>query len=144
MVTLIWFLATFAAMTTLAYVAARGMAWAVTFAIAVVVAWGFRMLPGPLWLLLGFAFVLRAPVLLLPRLRRALISDAVLKVYRRVLPAMSQTEQDAIDAGTVWWDAQLFSGEPDWGKLFSYPQPKLSPDEQAFLERETEALCRMT
>jgi len=76
-------------------------------------------------------------------LRRALISRPLLGWYRGQLPAMSQTEQEAIDAGTVWWDGDLFSGRPDWAKLLALPKPALSADEQAFLDNETEQLCAM-
>src|SRR5579885_1231146 len=70
-------------------------------------------------LLILYAIV--APVLVVPALRRALVSDHVLAIFRRILPDMSQTEKEAIDAGTVWWDADLFSGKPDWRKLLAYP-----------------------
>ncbi|MGC8160117.1 hypothetical protein ACP3WZ_26690, partial [Salmonella enterica] len=59
----------------------------------------------------------------------------------KIMPEMSPTERDAIEAGTVWWDAELFSGRPDWKRLLSSPQPRLSPEEQAFLDVETEKLC---
>ncbi len=65
--------------------------------------------------------------------RRTLVSAPLLAAYRRILPPMSQTEQEAIDAGTVWWDGELFSGRPDWSKLAAYPQPVLTPEEQAFV-----------
>jgi acyl-CoA dehydrogenase len=77
-------------------------------------------------------------------LRRALFSDRVLAIYRRILPDMSQTEKEAIDAGTVWWDADLFSGTPDWNKLLATPEPKLSAEEQAFLDGPVEEVCAMT
>ncbi|HUL82054.1 MAG TPA: acyl-CoA dehydrogenase, partial [Gammaproteobacteria bacterium] len=64
-------------------------------------------------------------------------------VYRRMLPSMSRTEQDALEAGGIWWDGELFSGIPDWRKLLRLPPPKLTPDEQAFLDGPTEELCRM-
>jgi acyl-CoA dehydrogenase len=56
---------------------------------------------------------------------------------------MSQTEREAIDAGTVWWDGDLFSGRPDWNKLLAVPQPRLTAEEQSFLDNETEQLCAM-
>ncbi|MCK9469836.1 MAG: acyl-CoA dehydrogenase family protein, partial [Porticoccaceae bacterium] len=76
-------------------------------------------------------------------LRRRLISDPALKWFRKVLPKVSDTEQEALDAGTVWWDAQLFSGDPDWNKLLTAPAPRLSAEEQAFLDGPVETLCRM-
>ncbi len=75
--------------------------------------------------------------------RRILISDRVLLRFRKVLPAMSQTERDALEAGTVWWDGELFGGRPDWNKLLAYPAPALTAEEQAFLDGPVEELCRM-
>ena len=57
---------------------------------------------------------------------------------------MSQTEKDALEAGTVWWEGELFAGKPDWRKLQGYPWPKLTDEEQAFLDNETAELCRLT
>ena len=76
-------------------------------------------------------------------LRRALISNRFLKIYKRMLPAMSSTEREALEAGTVWWDGELFTGAPDWHKLLSAKAPKLSPEEQAFIDGPCEELCRM-
>jgi acyl-CoA dehydrogenase len=72
-----------------------------------------------------------------------LVSGPVLELYKRVLPAMSATEREAIEAGTVWWDAALFSGDPDWDRLLELPAPRLSKEEQAFLDGPVEELCRM-
>jgi acyl-CoA dehydrogenase len=92
---------------------------------------------------LGAVFVLLAAVLNVPWLRRLALTDHVLALYRRILPDMSQTEKEAIDAGTVWWDADLFSGKPDWDKLLATPAPQLSAEEQAFLDGPVEELCAM-
>jgi acyl-CoA dehydrogenase len=143
MLTLLWIIAVFVCFLGLAYVSAGGIAWAVALAAALAVAWASTLLPGPLWLILTGAFVVLAPVMLIPGLRRTLVSDAALKAFRKILPSMSQTEQEAIDAGTVWWDGQLFSGKPEWSQLLSYPAPQLSAEEQRFLDVETEELCRM-
>jgi acyl-CoA dehydrogenase len=93
-----------------------------------------------------FLFTLFAAAALafnVPLIRRKLISDRILAVYRRILPDMSQTEKEAIDAGTVWWDADLFSGRPDWDKLLETAAPKLTPEEQAFVDGPVEELCAM-
>ncbi|MHA6888752.1 acyl-CoA dehydrogenase [Ralstonia pseudosolanacearum] len=90
---------------------------------------------------LAIVLVLPALLLALKPLRRALITRPVLATFRAILPAMSQTERDAIEAGTVWWDAELFSGRPDWKRLRAAPAPRLTPEEQAFLDVETEKLC---
>src|SRR5436853_4636177 len=79
----------------------------------------------------------------IPFIRRKLVTDRVLALYRRILPDMSQTEKEAIDAGTVWWDGDLFSGRPDFDKLLAVPEPRLSAEEQAFLDGPVEELCAM-
>ena len=71
------------------------------------------------------------------------MSAPLLKLFRRILPAVSQTEREALEAGTVWWDGELFSGRPDWQKLLSYPKPTLSKEERAFLDGPVEELCGM-
>ena len=76
-------------------------------------------------------------------IRRALISRPLLKQFRAILPPMSRTEEEAIDAGTVWWDAELFTGRPDWNKLLKTPAPVLSEEERAFLDGPAEQLCQM-
>ena len=79
----------------------------------------------------------------IPPLRRAVISAPILKIFRKVLPQISATEQEAIDAGTVWWDGELFSGHPDWNKLRAFPKCGLSKEEQSFVDNEVEQLCAM-
>jgi acyl-CoA dehydrogenase len=71
------------------------------------------------------------------------ISRPFLRTYRRMLPTMSQTEKDALEAGTVWWDGELFTGGPDWDKLLSATPPRLTAEEQAFIDGPCEELCRM-
>jgi acyl-CoA dehydrogenase len=110
------------------------IAWTLAFAVLAV------LTAGPV--LIGL-FVVIAAILNVPALRTSLISDRILALYRRILPDMSATEKEAIDAGTVWWDADLFSGRPDWDKLLAIPEPRLSAEEQAFLDGPVEALCAM-
>ena len=75
-------------------------------------------------------------------LRRLLISDRLYSVFRKALPRVSDTEQEALDAGTVWWDADIFSGRPRWKELLSTPAPSLSEEEQSFIDGPVEELCR--
>lgn len=82
-------------------------------------------------------------VLGVPFLRRLLISSFILKIFRKILPQVSQTEQEALDAGTVWWDGELFSGRPRWTKLLAMPKTGISAEEQSFLDNEVEQLCAM-
>ncbi|MCK9380569.1 MAG: acyl-CoA dehydrogenase [Sulfuritalea sp.] len=93
------------------------------------------------WLLILIAAA--AAVLFFPPLRRLLLTGPIFAAYKKLLPAMSQTEREALEAGTVWWEGELFSGRPNWQKLLDYPRPQLSAAEQSFLDNECEALCAM-
>ena len=75
--------------------------------------------------------------------RREKLTRSALSKYRKMLPSMSDTEKEALEAGSVWWDGELFSGMPDWDRLMSFPAPKLSKEEQAFMDGPCEELCRM-
>jgi acyl-CoA dehydrogenase len=79
----------------------------------------------------------------IPALRRAWLSRPMLDVFRKIMPEMSQTEADALDSGSVWWDGELFSGRPNWTRLLNTPAPKISAEEQTFLDTEVEELCAM-
>lgn len=93
--------------------------------------------------LLWSTFIVTSIFLNVPKLRRAWISNRVLPLFRTALPPMSKTERDALEAGTVWWDGELFSGNPDWIKLLTIPTPQISAEEQAFLDGPVEELCHM-
>ena len=97
------------------------------------------------WLLKLLSWLLYAGLLLLnaESLRRDFVSRRLFGAYRRMVPSMSKTEQDALEAGNVWWEGELFSGMPDWRKLNRLPAPALTAEEQAFLDGPTEELCRM-
>ncbi len=99
--------------------------------------------PAGLWLGLLVILLLCFWLLNLRPLRIVLISGPFMKTYRRLLPSMSDTERDALEAGTVWWDGELFTGNPDWRKLRDAPPPRLSAEEQAFIEGPCDTLCRM-
>ena len=76
-------------------------------------------------------------------LRRRFISRFILKFYKKVMPSMSRTEREALAAGTVTWEGDLFRGAPDWNKLLKLAPPKLTAEEQAFLDGPVEELCSM-
>ena len=82
------------------------------------------------------------PLLLAP-VRKALITAPLLKFFRKVLPPLSQTERIALETGSVGFEGELFTGDPDWETLLSYPKPELTAEEQAFLDGPVEELCRM-
>jgi acyl-CoA dehydrogenase len=96
------------------------------------------------WLgaLLALLALLAVP-LVVPTLRRALVSRPLLARFRKVMPRMSQTERDALEAGTVGWDGELFSGRPRWQRLLALARTRLTDDEQHFLDHEVETLCAM-
>jgi alkylation response protein AidB-like acyl-CoA dehydrogenase len=82
-------------------------------------------------------------VLLQTPVRRAVISGPFFRLFAKMLPEMSQTEREALEAGDVHWDAELFRGNPDWEKWLSGPRWQLSEEEQAFLDNQVETLCSM-
>jgi len=98
-------------------------------------AWWWLIL---LWIAFGLMVVPN-----IVEVRREKITKPLLAIYRKMLPSMSSTEREALEAGNVWWDGELFSGMPEWDKLMSYPAPKLSEEEQAFVDGPCEELCRM-
>ncbi len=131
-----------AAVLALAYWRLSLLAFTGTF-LVLLVAYTFVGAPAGLWKgLLWVAFAVLALFNLRP-LRKALVSRPFMKTYRRLLPAMSQTEREALEAGTVWWDGELFTGKPDWSKLLGAKAPQLTAEEQAFLDGPCEELCRM-
>ena len=93
---------------------------------------------GILWLLLALLWLLN-----IRPLRKALVSRPFLKGYMRLLPAMSDTEREALEAGTVWWDGELFTGNPDWSKLLREAPATLTDEEKAFLNGPVDELCAM-
>ena len=79
----------------------------------------------------------------IPKIRQQLISRWLFKLMKAALPSMSQTEREALEAGNTWWDAELFTGRPDWKVLQNLPPSRLSPEEQAFIDGPVETLCAM-
>ena len=88
-------------------------------------------------------FAIAFGVLSLSTFRANTITRPIFAIYKKILPEMSETESTALEAGTVWWDGELFAGKPNWQKLLDHPNPQLRPDEQAFLDNEVETLCSM-
>jgi len=80
-------------------------------------------------------------MVLLPDLRKSLFTAKVFNLLKNHLPAMSDTEREAIEAGTVSWEAEIFKGSPDWQEFVTYPNPMLSKEEQDFLDNQTNVLC---
>ena len=134
-----------AAVLFLAYKRLSLLTFTATFTVLLVAyTWlGEQSAPAGVWK--GFLWVLLTGLWLLNirPLRKALITRPFMKAYLKLLPSMSQTEREALEAGTVWWDGELFTGAPKWSKLLSARPPQLSAEEQAFLDGPCEELCRM-
>ncbi|MCS3459298.1 MULTISPECIES: acyl-CoA dehydrogenase FadE [Aeromonas] len=100
-------------------------------------------LVGHVPLLAWALFALIAIPLNLVEFRRNQLTKPLFKLYKSIMPEMSRTEKEAIDAGTTWWEADLFAGNPDWKKLHAIPVSTLSAAEQAFMDGPVEEVCRM-
>lgn len=112
---------------TRVFVDAAGL-WLATDAVG----WSFALLPGLVLALLA-----------VPPIRQLAVSGPVYGMVKKILPRVSRTEQEALDAGTIGWDAELFSGRPDWSKLRAIRKPTLTAQEQAFLDGPVEKVCAM-
>ena len=134
-----------AAILFLAYKRLPLLAFTATFTVllAAYTLWGGQSSPAGVWK--GFLWLLLVSLWLLNvrPLRKAVITRPFMKAYLKLLPSMSQTEREALEAGTVWWDGELFSGAPKWSKLLSAKPPQLSAEEQHFIDGPCEELCRM-
>ncbi|MEZ5819003.1 MAG: acyl-CoA dehydrogenase [Hyphomicrobiaceae bacterium] len=128
---------------------APAWAWAIflavfAFAIETGIASGGLELQPPSWLgWLGFLPALCLALLAIGPVRRSLVTAPAYGAIRRILPKVSDTEAQALEAGTVGFDAELFSGRPDWQRLRDVPGIELTSEERAFLDGPTEELCRM-
>ena len=97
----------------------------------------------PWSLVLGVPIMLLCLVLLIDPIRKVMITKPVYKALGGAMPSMSDTEREALDAGTSWWEKELFMGAPNWDTFASYPYPELSEREQHFIDNEVETLCAM-
>jgi len=129
-----------AAVPALAMQRAPLWAWAVLAAFATIasLATGSALLTA--LLLLG---ALTLAALTVPEIRRAALVGPLFRFLRSRLPRISDTERQALVAGTTGFDAELFSGQPDWSKLAAVPGIRLTPEEKAFLDGPTEQFCRL-
>ncbi|ESR23851.1 acyl-CoA dehydrogenase [Lutibaculum baratangense] len=80
---------------------------------------------------------------MLRTIRRDYLTKPIFRWAQKALPSMSETEREAIEAGDVWWDAELFTGNPDWKTLLDTPQAALSAEEQAFVDGPVDEFCAM-
>lgn len=122
--------------TRLAWVSVRLLALLVLATLVPTVPAGLLV---ALWIVTGLALLF----LHVPPLRRLVVTGPLFAVYRRLLPPMSATEREALNAGDVGWEGELFTGMPRWEKLRALPRAALRPEEQAFLDGPVEELCAM-
>ena len=97
-----------------------------------VLGWALALLPGVILALFA-----------VPQIRKLVLTGPAYALVKKILPRVSRTEQEALDAGTVGWDAELFGGRPDWSKLLTIRKPTLTPEEQGFLDGPVEKVCAM-
>ena len=137
--TFIWIIAALSLITFMSY--SRASLSTFTFAFIALMAIGtfFNIIGFVSWLLFG---VIALP-LNIDNIRLQFISMPLLTLFKKIMPQMSETEQQAIDAGTTWFEAELFRGNPNWSRLHNYPKPRLSAQEKAFLEGSVEEVCAM-
>ena len=127
----------------LAYHSASALVWSVVVGVGLVVGSVTGAIGGVLAGMVWLAFIAFAVIANSKALRVALLSSPIFSTYQKLLPQMSSTEQEALEAGTVWWDGDLFSGKPDWNKWLAVPRATLSAEEQAFVDGPTNELCSM-
>ncbi len=139
----LWLLVALGMVWILAYHGTPLWLWTAILGVALAAVSLFVAFPTVLLILAWVGFAALALVLNVYPLRRRLLTQPLFASFCRLLPPMSQTEREALEAGTVWWEAELFSGAPRWRRLASVPAPWLSPEEQAFLDGPVEELCRM-
>ncbi|MCH9764954.1 MAG: acyl-CoA dehydrogenase [Alphaproteobacteria bacterium] len=149
MATLVFLILLFAAAMALGINRAKLWSWAALAAGAVFV-WQSGLLtgdfafPDPGFLgMLAWVPAVVLGVLSIASVHRNVITEPAFKMIKGILPKVSDTEQEALDAGTVGFDAELFSGNPDWDKLRAIPPIVLTDEERAFLDGPTEELCKM-
>ncbi|MDS7927472.1 acyl-CoA dehydrogenase [Acinetobacter sp. V115_6] len=111
--------------------------------ITIVVAIFTALILTPWALILGIPLIALSIIILFAPLRFNLITQPAYKTLANSMPSISTTEQEALEAGTSWWEKELFMGAPDWSQFEKYPYPTLSAEEQSFIDNEVELLCSM-
>ena len=130
-------------LTVLAYVKASLKTWTVCIVAFLFFCTIFSCAPS---LLLALFWIISLVILIplnIDSVRKQYLTKPALDLFRKVLPPLSSTEKEAMESGDVWWDGDLFSGDPDWNKLLSNPEPTLTEEEQAFMDGPVETLCNM-
>ena len=132
-----------AAFWLLAFIGAPLLVWTAAFGALLVALKTVAAMGDTAFMVSGSIYVVLALLLNVKPLRRAVITGPVFGVFKKVLPEMSSTEREALEAGDVWWEAEMFRGRPDWSKLLDFKYTALTREEQSFLDNECEQLCKL-
>jgi alkylation response protein AidB-like acyl-CoA dehydrogenase len=139
MIGLVWFIFCFLLLLgALAYLQLPLWGWTVLVGLFLFVG-GLGFLGWIVWPL----FIVIAIGMNAPELRRRYFSNRIFYWFSKQLPAMSKTEREAIEAGDISWEKELFQGKPNWDEYLAIPKPALSESEQSFLDNQVETLCGM-
>ncbi|WP_192022601.1 acyl-CoA dehydrogenase FadE [Shewanella sp. WPAGA9] len=139
MTTLTWIIAMIAVLGAATYMRVSLLTATIAAAAVMFIGSVLDIVGGVTWIV----FLALALPLNIKSFRQNFISRPLLKVYQGIMPEMSSTEKEAIEAGTTWWEADLFAGNPNWNKLHNYPKGRLTAEEQAFLNGPVETVCKM-
>ncbi|MDZ5775333.1 acyl-CoA dehydrogenase [Stenotrophomonas maltophilia] len=137
------FLALLLAGAFVAYHRMRLVTWTLISVALLVACWFIPYVNQTATIVAAAVLAVIAVPLLLPFIRKPLLTGPMMKVFRKVLPPLSQTERIALETGSVGFEGELFTGDPDWNILLNYPKPQLTAEEQAFLDGPVEELCTM-
>ncbi|MGB1581300.1 MAG: acyl-CoA dehydrogenase, partial [Nevskiales bacterium] len=132
-----------AAFWILAYTGARLAIWTAAAAAYLITLYATGSIASTAFGVAGIILAGIATVFNLPTIRRSLLTRHIFAFFKKVLPDMTSTEREALEAGEVWWEAEMFRGKPDWSKLLDFQRTVLTDEEQSFLDTETETLCSM-
>lgn len=134
---------TLAAIWLLAFLGAPLLVWTVAIAAAIAGLYVAGISGIVATVIAAVVFLPIAAILNIRPLRRAVLTAPIFKAFKAVLPEMSSTEREALEAGDTWWEAELFRGRPHWKKLLDFKYTALTEEEQSFLDNECEELCKL-
>jgi len=141
---MLWLISALLGVTLLcSYLGYKLQTWSVLIASVLL---GFSLISSIHWSWLSLTWLVflgTAIPLNIPRIRQQYITRHLLKAYSKMTPKLSATEQIALDAGTVGWEGELFTGKPKWKQLLQRRTPELNLEERAFLDNQCETLCSM-
>ena len=141
MYVLLTLLAALLATVACAYHRSNLATWSMTTLLVTLIVGRWAHTPVTSVLLVAIDLIIAIP-LLIPSVRRS-ISARLLKMFAKVTPKLSDTEKTALEAGTIGFEGELFSGKPNWKQLLDQGRPALSIEEQAFLDGPVEELCAL-